>query len=207
MKKAEAGEHWAKYCSILEREKLIARTMMTVATPTGADPDRAQPSSAQEVIEITKSIQDVTDSNATSSTLRDVRDKTVSVLSALNTAGSAIAGLNPYAALAWGVVQFLVSTAVNDRDIQNLCLDNLPRMAELIICYQTFEDIYAIQEGVDRSRQLFENALENLYTSTLKYQIAVVVATHSRSLRFKSAFRPVSESLPQSLLSDINQCE
>jgi hypothetical protein len=56
-----------------------------------------------------------------------VCDAVLSTLSALDGLGAAATALNPYAAVAWGSIMFVVFSAQNYKDVRGLCWENIPR--------------------------------------------------------------------------------
>ena len=75
-----------------------------------------------------------------------------------------------------------------------MCWEVLPRATYLISRYQTFEHLYADDAGLGRSKDLLQQALGELYTLILQYQMTMVIYIHSRIERFKTSFGQASDS-------------
>jgi len=97
------------------------------------------------------------------------------VLKQIKDVGAAAAALNPYASLAWTGVSFLIQAAVNNRDVEQLCWDELPRIVILVSRHQTVEDLYEAEQASTEAQKLLRDALIKLYTAMLEYQIEVVI--------------------------------
>jgi hypothetical protein len=80
-------------------------------------------------------------------------------------------------------------------------------MAVLISKYQLVEEIYTSGDVVWKSKDLLEDALENLYVALMMYQMKIVTYIQSKSEFFKGLFVPVNDSLPHALLGEITQLE
>jgi hypothetical protein len=77
----------------------------------------------------------------------------------------------------------------------------------LVSRYQTLEDLYVQQPGVQESKTELEDALSKLYESILRYQVTIVEYATSRRARMKAALKEASKSSFQSTLDDIRQQE
>jgi hypothetical protein len=80
-------------------------------------------------------------------------------------------------------------------------------MTYLVSRYQTLEDLYVQQPGVQKSKTELEDTLSKLYESILWYQVTIVEYATSRLVRMKAALKEASKSDFQSLLDDICQQE
>jgi hypothetical protein len=116
------------------------------------------------------------------------------VLKQIKDVGAAAAALNPYASLAWTGVSFLIQAAVNNRDVEQLCWDELPRIVALVSRHQTVEDLYEAEQASTEAQKLLRDALIKLYTAILEYQIEAVTFAGSKMEKFKTIFKDVSQS-------------
>ena len=135
--------------------------------------------------------------------LRKSCSKLLDVLNQLKDVGTAAAALNPYASIAWSGVSFLLQAAVNNRDVEQLCWDELPRICSLVSRYQTFEEVYEAEQASTKAQTLLRDALVKLYVGILEYQIEVVVFAGSKMEKFKTIFKDSSQSVVQQALQTI----
>ena len=127
--------------------------------------------------------------NGRSEVVRNCLNDMLSCLSSANTLVRPLTALNPYAALAWGALQYFVQAAVTNRDLYQMCWDVLPRTTYLISRYQTFEALYiSASDGVSRTQALLESILTGLYELILDYQVNMVLFLRLRLPRLKAAF-------------------
>lgn len=131
----------------------------------------------------------------------------LSVLVAANSAGAAAAAFNPYAALGWSTVQFLVSAAQTHKTVRAICWENIPRIAILISKYQLLEEVFTNSTGSPKTKRLLEEALKTLYVALLDYQVRMVLYIQSRRERLKAPFISEAASLPRTLLDKVTQLE
>jgi len=207
----EQSDEWKKFQELVKRRKLDDNLSTKLAGPQSggatASLQQIQPLSADFFFEISQAVGHQQDEKTSPFTagLKTCRDNVTDVLIKVNDAGAAAAAFNPYAALAWSLVQFVATAAQNRREVRELCMENLPHMVELAEQYQTFEEIYQESSSITKTKKMMETVLENLFTSILQFQVVVVILTYSRMMKAKSAFGPSSESLPQKSLDDIDQ--
>jgi hypothetical protein len=135
-----------------------------------------------------------------------IRDTTLATMKAIGDLGTAVTALNPYAALAWGTVQFLITTAINATSVGKLFWENIRDMAILVSKYQTCELVYLSSAGIVDTRQDLEAILERLYTALLTFQVHLVLYARS-GFKWLKSFTLHAQREPQKLLDDIVQCE
>jgi hypothetical protein len=138
--------------------------------------------------------------------VRDNLDKAVDILAVLKDVRAAATNLNLYAAVTWGALQFFFQAAATHKEVTALCWDELPQMVRLISQYQTFELLYDTS-CLKYTRKHLENALVDLFSAILRFQIAIIKYASSRTERFKTAFQDKASSLPQQVVDGVRQCE
>jgi hypothetical protein len=127
-------------------------------------------------------------------------------MKAIGDLGTAVTALNPYAALAWGSIQFLITTAINATSVGKLFWENIRDMAILVSKYQTCELVYLSSAGILHTRQDLEAILERLYTALLTFQVHLVLYARS-GFKWLKSFTLHAQREPQKLFDDIIQCE
>ena len=179
----EQTELWSKYNLIVERNQLHPNS--------SAQGDTIRLVSAHQVQEISQLTTDLRDdrTETRNGPLRAFIEKTLSVVIAIKDAGSAVAALDPYASLAWTVVQFLVSAATTTYTVRTECYETLPRILEWVRRYQAFEEIYTSNGSDGPIMTELEETLERLYVSLPKYELICAVSVHSKMARTVSLFQ------------------
>ena len=79
-----------------------------------------------------------------------IRDTTLASLKAVGDLGTAVTALNPYAALAWGTIQFLITTALNASSVGKRFWENIRDMAIFVAKYQTCETVYSSTQAAGK---------------------------------------------------------
>ena len=79
-----------------------------------------------------------------------------------------------------------------------MCWEVLPRATYLISGYQTLDELYVDDQGLEKSRLLLEQELSQLYTLVLEYQVIMVIYLSSRIQRLIASFFTASDSPLQS---------
>ena len=184
-------EDWQKYCEIVGQEPSASH--LNPATSASASPN--------DILEIVATVKDKIEESQTSFKLggrtivvRNVCDSIIGTLSAVKDAGASLAGLNPYASMAWSGLQFVVQTIATAKEVRNMCWEVLPRATYLISRYQTLELLYVSDDGLQQSRSLLEQAQIELFVLILEYQMTVVIFLNTRLQRIKTSFGKASES-------------
>jgi hypothetical protein len=198
MEMVKADDEWVRYRDTVSKNIALS----------GNEAD-----SPGDVVTIAKQLSDQLEKSKTSLKLagrtiviRDVLSNVLDALSVIKDVGASLTSLNPYASLAWGGLQFFVQAAVNNKEIAALCWDELPRMLRLMSQYQTFENLYDIPK-LEKTRIHLEDALVQLFSAILRYQVVIVKYASSRTDRFKAAFQDRLASIPRRVLDDIKQYE
>jgi hypothetical protein len=198
LEKVKADSDWPKYSGVVKES--LALVDIDVNSPDGIV------AVARKVSEQVQSSKLTLRLAGRSIVVRDILDKAVDILAVLKDVGAAATNLNPYAAVAWGGLQFFVQAAVIHKEVTALCWDELPRMVRLISQYQTFELLYDTSCLKYTGKHL-GNALVDLFSAILRFQIVIVKYASSRTERFKTAFQDKASSLPQQVIDEVRQCE
>lgn len=100
---------------------------------------------------------------------------------AIKDLGNALVVLNLYAALAWGVAQFVIGAIGNDARIQDVCWSNLGPLDSVVLRCKILR---AFHEGFQDSGFLEKSDVDEdfleLYTAIVRYQVAVVINAYSK---------------------------
>ena len=137
--------------------------------------------------------------------VRDVCDKVVNAISAARDVGTAVASLNPYAALAWSGLQFFLQTFGTAKEIRDMCWDVLPRATYLIRRYQTLEQVYTSEKHMKTTRGDLELALVEAYVLVVRYQTEMIIYLNKAAHRVKTSFFKSSDSKLQTLWTSIQE--
>ena len=174
----QKSDHWLVFHEIIERKRIDKVT----------DPEAV----AQTVREVQKHA--AASRNGRLRMVRDSCSKILDVLNHVKAVGDAVASLNPYSSLAWSIVSFLIEASVRSREVESICWDELPQIVSLISRYQTVQDLYHAETSSTKAQKRLQDALIQLYTGILEYQITAVITTGSKMERLKNMFRDVPES-------------
>jgi hypothetical protein len=181
-------DRWARFLAIMDDKKDTVK--QTDAT------------TRSQILEDVK-LQADTIKNGRSRLLRETRSRVIEVLDKVNHVGSAVAASNPYVYLGWSVVSYLLQGAVNNRDSEQLCWDELPRVVSLITVHRTVEALYEPQIGASTAHKRVKESLVDLYTNILKYEIELVIYAASRIAKLKTLFETSEVSAVQQTLKAI----
>lgn len=198
IKQVQSSDPWKGFCSALKLDPLQAAT--DVDTPGKLAKLVA------DVQECASKAQATLPAGRKTIALREVFEKVTSSLLAIKDFGTAAATFNPYASLAWSGVLFFIQAAHNSYEIRRECWENLPKMIDLVVKYQTFENVYSLSD-LTLSKDVIEGALLKLYVSILQFQVAVVNYSKSRRQQIKATFQPIEKSIPRKILNEIQNNE
>jgi hypothetical protein len=195
---------WTKYTELVNKNTAIAKK-----NADGSD----EIISIDRILTIAETLSEQVESSKAplqiwgrSISIRKSLDSTVDVLAVLKDVGASATSLNPYASVAWGGLQFFVQAAVTYKEVAALCWDELPRMARLTSQYQTFEVLYKPSQLGDTGVHL-ENALVELFSAILRYQVVIVKYASRRKDQVKTSFQGKAASLPQRVLDYVKKWE
>jgi hypothetical protein len=183
-------DRWTRFLAIMEKKQNAVKVTDAAAV--------------SQILENVKQQADAA-KNGRSRLLRQTCSKVIDVLHKVKDVGTAVAALNPYASLGWSLVSFLLQGAVNNRDIEQLCWDELPRIVSLITQHQTVEALYEPQKAASTAHQQFKESLVGLYTNVLKYQVEVVIYAASKMEKLKALFQASDDSVVKQSLNAIEE--
>ena len=82
---------------------------------------------------------------------------------------------------------------MNNRDVEQMSWDELPRLVSLISQHQTVENVYEAEHAPTEGQKLLQDALVKLYAGILDYQIEVVIFAGSKMEKFKTMFKDAAK--------------
>ena len=139
--------------------------------------------------------------------VQKVCGQVIGALVAIEDVGGTIASTNPYASLAWSSLQFVLQLAATAKEVREMCWEVVPRVIYLISRYQTLEELYIDDDRIHKTKNMLEEALTELYTLILSYQVSMVIYLSSRWKRIKTSFGKASDSQLQTIWMQIKSKE
>ncbi|MCJ1378758.1 hypothetical protein MMC17_001857 [Xylographa soralifera] len=121
--------------------------------------------------------------------------------------GGTIASTNPFASLAWSSLQFVLQLAATAKEVRDMCWEVVPRVVYLISRYQTLEELYIDDDRIQKSKTMLGEAVTELYTLILSYQVSMVTYLSSRWKRIKTSVGKASDSQLQTIWMQIKSKE
>ncbi len=188
------ASEWEDFCNIISRE--------TGARLNEIDNQGDPSPQIEKVAFYAKQLVD-SKAQATEHGLQRFLNKTMKTLQAVKSLGDAAVAFNPYAALGWNVIHFVISVTLKDHEVKEQACETLPRVAELTLMYQTWFGVLAGTGAIQVLRQQHDDVLIGIYTAVIKYQITVVISLCSKMTRLKHAINPEAKSQPQQALDEL----
>ncbi|KAJ6079217.1 hypothetical protein N7467_008970 [Penicillium canescens] len=174
-----------------------ARVLRGIETPESACRDQQMLAIINQRLEQMKSRQWKIKLAGTNFRIREQIDRIVRVVSVIRDLGNSGAALDPvHAGLAWAGVCVLLSVIVNQSEAREAATAGIEKIAILIPRYKQVEAIYLENESDHSAKIQLRNAIVNLYSKILEYQIEL-----ARYLE-KGAFKRISSFARDALKLD-----
>lgn len=176
-------KQWKRFCKIVADQEIpgFALSNGTTSSVRALDPGSI---SAKDMSPIVQNLQSIVEREDIKP-VRHFCSKAIDLLSSINDAASALAGLNPYAAAGWGIVAFLVAGAKRHATVKDFCWQRIPILASIVYRYQTYHDVYLDDDALPTSNEHLRATMVELFTQIFQFQIACVIAVKSRTERLK----------------------
>lgn len=197
---ASAEPEWTRYCDILvrEQEKLLSIKSTAAGSTVLINANR--------IAEVANTARAANGHDKSGLTIGV--DRFCTAMVKVKDIGAVLTALNPYAALGWGVAQFVVGAIGNNARIREACWSNLGAVESVV---QRCEILSAIYEDFQKSAVVDKSSIDkefiDLYTAIVRYQVSVVVNGYSKREYGKNMFTQKGDSLPEQLLETIQAKE
>ena len=185
---------WEECCKIVKRE-------------TGAQLNqldgRGDP--LQQIAEISLHANQFAErkAQATNKGLQAALDGTIHTLQVVKDLGAAAVAFNPYAALGWNVIQFIISVASTNHAVQKEACESLSQVVKWTARYQTWVGVYSETSTIQILKPQYEETLIDIFTAIINYEVAVVITLRSKMTRIKTAFSGEASSRTRQALADL----
>ena len=190
----KSNPDWEECCKIVKRE-------------TGAQLNqldgRGDP--LQQIAEISLHANQFAErkAQATNKRLQAALDGTIHTLQVVKDLGAAAVAFNPYAALGWNVIQFIISVATTNHAVQTEACESLSQVVQWTARYQTWIGVYSDTGTIQILKPQYEETLIDIFTAIITYEVAVVITLRSKMTRIKTAFSGEASSRTRQALADL----
>ena len=203
-----SAELWGQALELVKKSQEWGEFSKVVSRQTGAQMDQidGQGNPLHQLEHVRLQVKQLveTKAQATNKKFQTFLDGTMQTMQAIKDLGAGLTALNPYAAVGWGVVQFMITVAVADRAVRKEACESLHQVWDWTSRYQTFATIYT-QTGTIRITKLQCNdTLLEVYTAILTYQINAVICLYSKMTRVKHSLAGQSSSRLRQALDDLS---
>ena len=203
-----SAELWLRALEIVKKSEDWELFCKVVSRKTGAQMNeidgQADPLAQVEGIKLQIKQLVETKAQAADNKVQTFLDGAMKTLQITKDLGSAVVAFNPYAALGWNVVQFMITVAITDHAVRKEACESLPKVGEWTSRYQTFATIYTRNGAVQITKTQCSDTLLEVYTALLMYQVNTVLCLYSKMTRIKHSCVGEANSRLRRALDDLS---